>query len=627
MPRDRTQQPRGRGRRPRAELPDEATWHEAIQDIEEWHASQTARYGHAKRQAEWRHRFHEKGQEDLAQRMQWEIDASELMSRPLYEKTESYFRALCQWSDGTSWPRIDEFPDEQLDYLEERAISTPNPMLEARYSDIVWERRQKHEFARRAVGAYLASVEHYLQLGWGIEMQKALARAIELCLLLNDDKLLARPLKLLRKLLSHFTAAADPRWGLELAQIAISLPSKTWTGALERAVQRYLRRAVEHYSSPGIGNPSLEQSALDILATLHRRSGDAAQLKTTMRRKALSHEREAEERESAGNNLAAAHLYGDALAVYQQVGDAAKVNDLQLRIRECNRKGASEFGVISAEIKIPAEDMERMISFYADRDIADALKLLAQSFIESMEKVRQQVKETTQQHQLLSILPIATYADDRLVGRALSDADIFEQNVIRQLLFSYTFNAELISEVIRRLVSKGMQTGDLVEFLAGSPALSGGRRDVLERGVERYLAGDYMSSIHVLVPELEHALRSILPRLGRADTVADQATGVMKVKLLDTVLRELKKDVLGDDLYGYFYTMLVDQDGANIRNDVAHGLMPPSRFDQTTASTLLHMLLILTRLRFVAVDTGEAGKENQPRPPKKGRRRRKRKEE
>jgi hypothetical protein len=585
---------------------------EAIEDIEKKIGSETTRHAQSRPLLEWWNKFHEAGLHEVAQKMQWEIEALDLMPRPLGDKAAPYLRPLVGFTNGSSWPNIQEFTEEALDHLEERARVTGNTIIGARYSDIIWERRRKHEFARDAVLKYLAAANRYLELDWGIELAKATARAIELCLLLNDKVLLAKALSVLRRLLIHFGKAEDPRWGVELADIAVALPRSAFTRGLDQATRRYLRHAVQYYGSGKGNSPDLERSVLNTRLALHRTSGEEGEARATLEALAASWEREAHDRETS-SNLAAASLYGDALLIYQELGDRAKVDELQVRMRECNARGASEFGVISTEVEIPREEIERLISLYTERETKEALALLSQSFIPNVDEIRRQTEELKGKTPLQFLLPTATYSDDRLVSRALSDADIFEQNVTRSLLLWYTFNAQIIAEIMARLRAKGMQPEDLVEFLLASPVLGAGRKDVLERAIDRYLAGDYISSIHTVVPELEHTIRSILPRLGEADTVVYRKTGIMRVKPLDDVLKRPKlRKALGEDIYRYLYTVLVDQGGMNVRNDVAHGVMASERFNLTTATILLHLLLILTRLRFVAADSNVPQGEGSP---------------
>ena len=45
---------------------------------------------------------------------------------------------------------------------------------------------------------------------------------------------------------------------------------------------------------------------------------------------------------------------------------------------------------------------------------------------------------------------------------------------------------------------------------------------------------------------------------------------------------------------GYFHTFLVDQESENVRNQIAHGEIEWEQCDVSTATTLVHMFMIMT---------------------------------
>ena len=106
-----------------------------------------------------------------------------------------------------------------------------------------------------------------------------------------------------------------------------------------------------------------------------------------------------------------------------------------------------------------------------------------------------------------------------------------------------------------------------------------------------------MSSIHVLTPQMERILRSMLATLGGGTTQQDEH-GRQRVLSLDAVLRsEQMRAAFGENLWTYFYAVLTDEDAENIRNDVAHGLIQWEQCDETRATLLVHLLMTLTMFR------------------------------
>ena len=73
----------------------------------------------------------------------------------------------------------------------------------------------------------------------------------------------------------------------------------------------------------------------------------------------------------------------------------------------------------------------------------------------------------------------------------------------------------------------------------------------------------------------------------------------MRVGPLERVLTHAAlKQGLGEDLWTYLYSVLADQNADNVRNDVAHGLISWDACNGSLATTLIHLLMILTPFHF-----------------------------
>ncbi len=55
-------------------------------------------------------------------------------------------------------------------------------------------------------------------------------------------------------------------------------------------------------------------------------------------------------------------------------------------------------------------------------------------------------------------------------------------------------------------------------------------------------------------------------------------------------------NLLGNDLITYLKVKFTDPDGINLRNDVSHALLPLSEFNHTISLSLIHVILILTKI-------------------------------
>lgn len=106
--------------------------------------------------------------------------------------------------------------------------------------------------------------------------------------------------------------------------------------------------------------------------------------------------------------------------------------------------------------------------------------------------------------------------------------------------------------------------------------LPGGPTEALiEAGIERHHAGDYVSSVHTLLPQVEQALRLVLVKNGVPVAGAAGAAAAPKYDPMKTVIRR-GTGVLGTGLSAFLLALLTDMDSVNLRNRVCHGLHSPS---------------------------------------------------
>jgi hypothetical protein len=108
----------------------------------------------------------------------------------------------------------------------------------------------------------------------------------------------------------------------------------------------------------------------------------------------------------------------------------------------------------------------------------------------------------------------------------------------------------------------------------------------------------------VLVPQIEHMLRSLAGQIGIPKTTSGGTKGTMQARALGDLLSDkVLKDTMDEDIRLYLAAFLVDQRGLNLRNRVAHGLMELNQLDQSLSNRLLHVLLTL---RLISVEVGKS---------------------
>ena len=90
---------------------------------------------------------------------------------------------------GEEWKYPDlekHFPKEAIEYYKNRANVTNNPILKARYSDVIWELDRDVDYARLAVSAYLDCCPIYFTNEWDHELADSLDRAFAIASMVKN---------------------------------------------------------------------------------------------------------------------------------------------------------------------------------------------------------------------------------------------------------------------------------------------------------------------------------------------------------------------------------------------------------------------------------------------------------
>ncbi len=100
-----------------------------------------------------------------------------------------------------------------------------------------------------------------------------------------------------------------------------------------------------------------------------------------------------------------------------------------------------------------------------------------------------------------------------------------------------------------------------------------GREKIITTAIRLSLMGNYYEALHILAPQVENIFRNIAIEVGGL-TVALEIDGTSKEKVLSSIfdLPELM-DCYDNDILFLFKGLLNEQVGANIRNNIAHGIM------------------------------------------------------
>lgn len=545
------------------------------------------------------------------------------------------FTGIVGFSNGHVWPDPDAFSEEDMAYFHSRVAVTTNPIMRARYHDLLFEKSRlprRHEFALAAVDDYLNSAQLFLDsphLSHRIEMVSAMDQAAYLSLKVQSLDKINEVVSRLDRLIEGLSEASPVkqrgqhgpspvgRWSLELSRILFhirrskrferTVPLET----LER-VQKHMTDLAERNGSVGLSH--LQSLFLEVATEAARLlDNEDAVFELHIRgAEALVQQAETHRIGPSPGHLLAAKFFEDAVLQYQRMREALPLSPerraeleereavLKGQIRQMYRQGRQEMTAFAVPVEIPAEELEQMVDeILSPETLVECLQAIATegALLPNLAAAIEDAKETLADNSLMSILPKRTMRDDITISEARTDQERLTNEIERNLLLWIEINSGVVLPALfRRLRErKGLTAETLSDYLAATGLFEEGNLAVLRVGLDRFFADDPVSAIHILVPQFEDVLRSLIEKSGGGIITPRSRQAGWEFETFGAFLRqETVKQALPPGMLEYIRLVMTEQVGWNLRNHVAHGLIRLQDCSQSTVLTVMHLLLLLT---------------------------------
>ena len=119
---------------------------------------------------------------------------------------------------------------------------------------------------------------------------------------------------------------------------------------------------------------------------------------------------------------------------------------------------------------------------------------------------------------------------------------------------------------------------DLLFLVTNNPFIPPGHEGFYLRGIQAGFFGDCTIAMHMLIPQLEASVRNVIQQHGGL-TSTRESDGTQKEKDINQLLWDEKLGtIFGQDILFDLRGILIEKCGCNMRNELAHGLMPENAF-------------------------------------------------
>jgi len=514
----------------------------------------------------------------------------------------TYFSPMMSGSrnDGTPFysPDIADAPSSVVDHWTARLKSVKHPVLRARYADLLWDLASKIGSVKRDAEHAQAAIDSYLDSATTVyrtqsyERFSAVIRALDLAVQIQDT---ARATKAKNALLQlHRTAIADMQgqWAAAFDRLMTEKNAGVTDAERDQLVAD-LETVVARRSDktePDTFNPHEVQDAASRLIKYYgrvKRPNDTKRLQESVAR-AFEHFA------SLGDAMLASAVLQTSVNSFKAAGMRDESQRVRRLMQEKTKQARREMRTISSEYEITKDDMDAFLAGVVRDDIGQTFARMASEFLPRRTALEEQVRKTAEQAPLMAHLTSSIMSDDHVVAQVGSVEEDPFGHTVRQASQTFTLSAVWLHQALNRTMEVHKP---VPEHFAGWANRAGLWTDtsLLLEGVKAWFDGDFTKAIHVLIPQIERALRTIVGQLGRPTTKAHPSiSGVSVVLNMGDILYndEIKK-TLGDDISLYLSALYADPRGHNLRNQLAHGLLDAEDMAESIANLLVHTLLVL----------------------------------
>ncbi len=547
-------------------------------------------------------RFKAEGDEDLALAMHREALLYEIAANDR-DGVRFHPQMSGTRDDGTKVTYPDweqDFNNDTLEYYKRRVGETTNPVLKARYADLLWERKAGYAYGRVAALAYLDAVPHFYEHNMILEFGDALERALVLATKFGDKVLVKDATDAHQNFIKRIMVDKRFRPMLEVADSLLAQAPKN-KGIDLMPLANALEASIKDYAENDQDNYIARHAFLERLSKVRAQQKDALSSTAAKVRQAEAFVEEAESKGGAKGGLVAAHFYEEALRVYMSLGGHdERVTALKVLIQQANDAGKAEFTTISRPVNIPmAANNDRLAKLYQGHSATEIFQIMAvdPKFIPSWDDALAFASKMKDEFVLQFLMSMQVMRSGNIVVKTLTtDAEKIEYRAIDYFQQNYHLSAgsylQSVFDMLRAEHSSYLD--ELTVFLATAEVIKAERLAILRHGLRAYEQREYVAAIHIIVFQIEGILRDMLGLAGLPTWTYKRGTDEMRARTLDDILDTLTQIKGFDQNFLKFINLLLNNLMAdNIRNDIGHALMPIEAFSQQYAELLLLILIKL----------------------------------
>lgn len=316
---------------------------------------------------------------------------------------------------------------------------------------------------------------------------------------------------------------------------------------------------------------------------------------------------EAKRNEEKSQFWEAAQKYQEALLEFNKTsGNESEKGFCKKKIREMNVEKAKEFVKSSFTSKFTKEqqdEIEKQINFIVDiKDVSELLDEIGENpnFCPSFQEVKQGAGKTMPISFQITNITVQDENGDQIKDGNNPDIVWFYKN--------YSFSQDFIIliyllPIFNKIIDEKLIIQNLSDYFKSKGIFREDFLKILDVAVERFFNGDYISTLHILVPKFEKVFLDLTQAIGKnADIITSRTQKGEKDKVWtqdktlgeDFLKNEDVRKIWGEDFCEQIIFVFFSQLGYKLRHKIAHGYSKLDELNFQNSVLVFYFYLVLS---------------------------------
>ncbi|GAA5262713.1 DUF4209 domain-containing protein [Methanocalculus sp. MC3] len=497
----------------------------------------------------------------------------------------------------------DDFSKDDITFFANIVELIGDPWLKSRLSDLVWlkQRPRKFQFALHAIDSYRSiSLDQETWLDGGCDCWD---RAIKLALSLNKGA--GSRLKEMEELIIQTFEEAPKASGYFSLWLADLLLNNKLAYAHAPSIASKLEQMASSFDC--IGDFRKARDFYDASAKWFKiaDNDDMWVQMTISLAECFAKEAEAILSSDQPKAIIANINYGDAIKIYRTIPGSfrekykvdERIAEIYVLFKQSGEESVNELRKISSSPIDISLDIKKACDAVRGKDYSEAIRIFAnlQPYV-SKKGIRENALNIIKNNPLHAHFPATVMSSDGRViarrpgfsfGDALSEDDerVIQVGMIEyyNIQIDYTVKANILPAQNILLCEHRLREVDFIALAKISPIVPEGREQLFGKALFAGYDRDYMTALHLIVPQIENVVRHHLKIAGVKTTTLDSNGIETEIGLSKLMEIPEVETLFGEDLSFELKSLFCDPYGQNLRNGVAHGLLDDTKCRSTYA--------------------------------------------